>query len=222
MGAGRSAADNAPVRSIRLLCCLVVVLVVVVGGCSGDRDASSSDDRDGAEPSVWRAPADPRAAARAAGLELDRKEHLATHRHAHIDVFVDGRRVEVPPAIGIDISDPGVRHFEDPVSYGGIEECDNPCISPLHTHDASGIIHTESTDDALLTLGQFFTAWGVELDESCVADYCRPDTDIAVYVHGAKYSGNPADIPLTDGLVIAVVIGSPPEEIPSDADFSQA
>ena len=53
--------------------------------------------------------------------------------------------IAVPAGIGIDIADPDVRRFEDPTApYGGIKGCRKPCISPLHTHDASGIIHTES------------------------------------------------------------------------------
>ena len=96
----------------------------------------------------------------------------------------------------IDITDPGVQSSEDPVQYGGIEERENPCISPLHTHAEDGIIHTESAEDDLLTLGQFFTAWGIELDDWCVADYCEPDMDIAFYLHGAEDKGDPAEIPL--------------------------
>ena len=40
----------------------------------------------------------------------------------HLDVFMDGRPVLVPAGIGIDIDDPAVKRFEDPVGYGGIEE----------------------------------------------------------------------------------------------------
>jgi hypothetical protein len=36
-----------------------------------------------------------------------------------------------------------------------------------------------------------------------------------VYVDGKRYSGNPADISLTDRKEIAVVIGSAPKTIPS-------
>jgi hypothetical protein len=161
---------------------------------------------------------------RAAGLEPERREQLQTHRHTHVDVFFNGDPVTVPAGIGIDISDPGVEHFDDPggPSYGGIEECVNPCISPVHTHDETGIVHTEAASDDLSTLGQFFIEWDVRLDASCVDDYCTTDTDIAVYVDGDRFHGNPADIPLTDLTEIAIVIGSPPERIPDDADFSQA
>ena len=41
-------------------------------------------------------------------------------------------------------------------------------------------------------------------------------------VDGKRYAGDPHDIELTDLEEIAVVIGTPPAEIPSTADFSQA
>jgi hypothetical protein len=37
-----------------------------------------------------------------------------------------------------------------------------------------------------------------------------------VFVDGEAFSGDPADIELADQLEIAIVIGSPPEEIPSE------
>ena len=37
----------------------------------------------------------------AAGLTAEKKESLQHHVHAHLDVFVDGKRVVVPAAIGI-------------------------------------------------------------------------------------------------------------------------
>jgi hypothetical protein len=140
---------------------------VAVAACGGDdADGGSADSARPANAFPdWPAPDDPFERTVGAGLALEVKEHLQTHRHSHLDVFVDGKAVPVPAAIGIDITDPGVKHFPDNGSYGGIEECTNPCISPLHTHDETGIIHTEAAVDTLLTLGQFFTEWGVRIDD---------------------------------------------------------
>jgi hypothetical protein len=160
----------------------------------------------------------------AAGLKPQPKEFLAVHVHAHLDVFVDGEPVTVPSGIGIDISDPAVRSGDEPdgsKSYGGIELCNEPCISPLHTHYNTGILHTESAETKPNTLGEFFTEWGVALDASCVSTYCSPATTIAVYVDGRLASGDPRAIELTDHRQIAVVVGTPPAQIPSTADFSR-
>jgi hypothetical protein len=152
------------------------------------------------------------------------KEHLAFHAHAHLDVFVDGKPIVVPAGIGINTSDPGVHRFDGvdgSVGYGDIETCDQPCISALHTHDPDGILHTESAIATPNTLGQFFTEWGVALSKTCVGEYCSP-TPIAVYLDGKLYSGDPSVIELTDRLEIAIVIGTPPAQIPSTADFTGA
>jgi hypothetical protein len=57
--------------------------------------------------------------------------------------------------------------------------------------------------------------WSVALTAECVGGYCSPDASIQVFVDGKRFSGDPADIQLTDKLEIALVIGSPPEEVPS-------
>jgi hypothetical protein len=144
-------------------------------------------------------------------------ERLQYHVHSHLDVYVDGQTVVVPAGIGIDISNPAVRTFDVDGSkqYGGINPpCATPCISPLHTHDISGTLHTESATRKNNTLGQFFTEWGVKLDPTCVDTYCTPATPIAIYVNGKKSTGDPRAIPLTNFVEIAVVIGSPPAQIP--------
>jgi hypothetical protein len=175
-----------------------------------------------AEP--WPAPADPMAATHSAGLVPEVRESLVHHVHAHLDVFVEGQHITIPAGIGIDISNPDVKQFNDDgqIAYGGIEGCDRPCISPLHTHDVTGIIHTESATDVENTLDQFFIEWAQRLDASCVASYCEPAENIEVYIDGELYGGNPVDIGLSDHREIAIVIGTPPAQIPATADFSAA
>jgi hypothetical protein len=176
----------------------------------------------GAAP--WPAPADPLRLTFAAGLQPERKETLIHHVHSHLDVFVNGAPVIVPAGIGINIHDPAVKRFKAPdgsTAYGGIQLCDRPCISPLHTHDDSGILHTESASAVPNRLGQFFTEWAVRLSRACVGGYCRP-VSIQIFVNGKRYSDDPRAILLTDHKEIAIVIGTPPKRIPTRADFSNA
>ena len=170
----------------------------------------------------WPAPPDPMAKAREAGLVPETAERLEYHVHSHLDVFLNGRPVVVPGGIGINTKDPRVH--SDTVggypAYGGITvACDHPCISPLHTHDATGILHTESATDQGNMLGQLFTEWGVTLDANCVATYCRPAQKIAIYVDGTPFTGDPRTIPLTNFKEIAIVIGTPPTQIPAVGNF---
>jgi hypothetical protein len=173
----------------------------------------------------WPAPANPMELAVKAGLKPQPKEFLNTHVHAHLDVFVDGKPVAVPAGIGVKIDDPAVQVQDMPDGtkrYGGIDLCNEPCISPLHTHGVDGILHTESAEAKPNTLGEFFVEWGVALDASCVATYCSPATTIAIYVDGTLTPGDPRVIQIIDRREIAIVIGTPPATIPKSADFSNA
>ncbi len=60
------------------------------------------------------------------------------HVHPYLRIVIDGNNITIPASIGIN---------------GG-------CLEPLHTHDASGIIHVEAPDTSTqYTLGQFFEIW---------------------------------------------------------------
>ena len=216
----RSVTTNAAIAGTLLL-----LAIAGCGGSSGGTSASTSTPMTTRPMLLWPAPSNPLGRTQSAGLKPEVKESLTYHVHAHLDVFVDGKPVLVPAGIGINIDDPGVqRHNDGPggsASYGGIERCSTPCISPLHTHDSSGIIHTESATPVPNTLGEFFTEWGVRLSPSCVGNDCGAKP-VAFYIDGKRYTQDPTAIELTDQEEIAVVVGVAPAEIPDTADFSQA
>jgi hypothetical protein len=204
---------------MRRLVVVSAVALVLATGCGNGNAASPSSALPAPQPSEgavpWPRPQNAAALITKAGLTPQVKEFLSYHVHAHLDVFVNGEPVVVPAGIGIDITDPGVKTGAGP-SYGGIEECEHPCISPLHTHDTTGVLHTEAEAEHPNTLGEFFIEWGVALDDRCVGGYCEPDASIQVFVNGTPYDGNPTDIQLADQTEIAIVIGTPPAEIPSE------
>jgi hypothetical protein len=190
-----------------LACVLLVLVLAACGGGSGSGGSSSG------EPPDLPAPPNAMELARKAGLVPERAEFLEYHVHAHLDVFFDGDPVTVPAGIGIDTGNPAV--VSDAQGVGLTRKCDRPCISPLHTHETDGVLHTETKTPAPNNLGQFFAEWDVRLSSSCVGDYCEPETSIAIYIDGEEYDGDPRKIELSDGREIAVVIGSPPDAIPS-------
>ena len=206
---------------------LTAVVVLAASGCgtktvqAPQNVAPAARPASGAAP--WPAPPDPLELTRKAGLTPEPEELLAYHVHSHLDVFLNGEPVRVPAGIGINIHDPAVHHAPLPdgtEGYGGISHpCAQPCISPLHTHDDTGILHTESARSSPNTLGQFFTEWNVWLDRKCVGGYCRPATSVLVYVDGDRYTGDPAAISLTDHKEIAILIGTPPKKIPTSFGF---
>ena len=175
----------------------------------------------GAAP--WPAPPNPLELARKAGLVPETHEFFQYHVHAHLDVYVNGTPEPVPAGLGIETTDPGVHHqvLEDGSDVWGFisEPCAQPCISPLHTHDVSGILHTESKHARPNTLGQLFTEWDVRLDRTCVGGYCEPAASILVYVDGDRSTGSPAAITLTNHKEIAIVVGTPPASIPTSYHF---
>ena len=139
----------------------------------------------------------------AAGLPpLSPFEGTAVHIHQHLDLYVDGHGVPVPAGIGI-----------------------NPAVgfAPLHTHDASGVIHVESPTVRSYTLGEFFAVWGVRLTPSCLGGYCAGGgRQLRVYVDGRPYRGDPTTLTLEAHQEIVVAFGTAaqlPSPVPSTYRF---
>jgi len=217
-------------RAVRIL--VPLALVAALAACSGGKTPAPATHAPPApqpatDAAPWPLPDDAMQLVRDAGLTPQTKESFDYHVHAHLDVFVNGKPVTIPGGIGIDIASPAVKKFDTPdgPGYGGIDPaCPEPCISPLHTHDPTGVIHIEASngeDKAVFTLGRLFDEWGVKLDGTCVGGYCKPDAAIAVYLDGSKYTMDVRDLPLANHEEIAIVIGSPPAGIPSEYSFGE-
>jgi hypothetical protein len=190
---------------MRRIVLAVLLLALLLAACGSSKSKATNGD---ASDRPWPAPPNPMELARKAGLEPEVAERLQFHVHAHLDVFINGKQIVVPGGIGIDIKNPKVHDFGDD-TYGGITEpCDTPCISPLHTHDPTGLLHTESATEKLNTLGQFFIEWNVKLDSNCVDTYCKPETPISITVNGKAFTGDPTTIPLANQAQIVIRIGS--------------
>ena len=139
------------------------------------------------------------------GLPALRAEAFELHIHQHLDVFVEGRRVTVPEAVGINFR----RRF----------------ISPLHTHDTTGIVHVESPLVRTFTLGEFFGVWGVRFTRTCLGGDCAGDgKGLRVFVNGARVPGDPGRLPLVEHQEIVVAFGTEeqlPRPLPSSYDFGE-
>lgn len=125
----------------------------------------------------------------------------ALHIHSRLELYVHGQKVPVPAEIGI-----------------------TPDItSPLHTHDATGVIHVESSEQRTFTLGEFFDVWGVRLTQSCLGAYCDGDEGtLRVFVDGERIDGSIRTLPLRDQTEIVLTFGRQselPEPIPSRFRF---
>lgn len=115
-------------------------------------------------------------------------EQFAYHVHAHLMIFVDGKQILVPANTGIQ----------------------RGCISFVHTHDTSGIIHIEAPEVRRFTLGDFFQVWGQPLEATRVLNRTlESPADITIHVDGELYLGVPQDITIGSHTRVVIQIGQP-------------
>lgn len=83
--------------------------------------------------------------------------NLLMHDHVGLNVTIDGTPIIVPTHIGMNQT--GI--FADPLLYADhtLDKYGMGGMSPLHTHDSSGIIHVESNKIRYYTLGEFLDIW---------------------------------------------------------------
>lgn len=122
----------------------------------------------------------------ALGLPALAAEGSALHIHQHVDLNINDAAIVTPAGIGV----------------GAM----NSFISPIHTHDTSGVIHVESNIVRDFTLGQFFDIWGVRFTADCIGGYCADATHtLTVYSNGTPVTDDPRALVLTAHQEIMVV-----------------
>ncbi|MEO6536663.1 MAG: hypothetical protein ABIT47_03130 [Candidatus Paceibacterota bacterium] len=138
---------------------------------------------------------------KAIGLPALAAEGNVLHIHQHLDLIINGQPMIIPSHIGVN-------------EVAGF-------ISPLHSHDTTGIIHVESNVVRDFTLGEFFDIWGVELTADCLGGYCNTGSaTMRIYSNGTLYSGSPRDLVLTAHQEIVFSYGSTtPTTIPTTYAF---
>jgi hypothetical protein len=137
---------------------------------------------------------------KAIGLPALPQEYFNVHIHQHLDVYVDGKHVTVPAYIGI--------------NFG------QQYISPIHTHDNSGVVHIESPQVQTFTLDQLFGVWGVRLTPKYIGGYrATKAKPLHVYSNGKLVKGDFRLLPLRAHDEITIVYGRTPSHIPKKYDF---
>jgi hypothetical protein len=96
-------------------------------------------------------------------------------------------------------------------------------ISPLHTHDTSGVVHVESPTVRPFTLAEFFGVWGVPLGSGRLGGYAAGHgRALRAYVNGRRVAVDPGRIVLTPHQEIVIAFGTPrelPRPIPASYAF---
>ena len=157
---------------------LSVIVTPLLSGCVSRPDPAPATMS--TEPPPWTAPRDAISYIAEAGLpelalNADSDPFIVT-----VLVTVDAERVALPPFIGID----RLRAVQ----------------APVHTHDDSGDVWLEGEGNREVTLGDFFTVWGVRFDDGCLGNAC---TRVEVSADGQPVS-DPASLLLRGHDVIEV------------------
>ncbi len=160
----------------------VIIVVLVLTSCVRQDTPTPAEQR--STPPPWSAPRDAVSYITAAGLESQPLSSNENSRVVEVRITVDGAPVEVPAYLGID----RLRALQ----------------APVHTHDASGQVWLEGRETDAVTLGQFFTVWGVRFDDRCLGSACGA---LVVTVDG-KVSSAPREVRLVASRIIDITATS--------------
>ena len=118
------------------------------------------------------------------------------HYHAHLRLVVEGHEIPIPEDIGLDVPD--------------------QVIAPIHTHDASGVIHIEADQKGYRSDQQnVFDVWGVRFTARCIGGYCG---GVKMWVNGTPNTKLGAYV-LQPHDVLTIVEGTPPPGFKPDTSY---
>jgi hypothetical protein len=176
---------------------VVVVVIALAGGgssASGDLQYASGSVPAGAEVGVTAKPPPwppnySHLAQRLSAMGLPQLNEQIFHIHAAVRVYVNGKKVTIPPNVGLDQA--------------------TRTYSPLHTHDTTGIIHEEADRQYDFTLGQLFAVWGVRFSNDQIGPYkAGGGKALEVYDNGTRAT-DPLNLVMQAHDTIVVGYGKP-------------
>jgi hypothetical protein len=125
-------------------------------------------------------------------------EQTVYHIHAHLSLYINGQKQALTPNIGINEQ--------------------QGCYYWLHTHDNSGVIHIESPQQVIYTLGNFFHIWSQQFSQLQYPIELNVQSGWQVYVDGKPYKGDFNAIPLNAHTLVTMAYNSP--GIPIDTVYN--
>jgi hypothetical protein len=188
---------------VGILAVIVAVLVVVIvssgGGSNNSSTASTaSSSRSGGTVgdqsgvNIGSAPWKPEysfLAQRLSSFNFPQQTDVGYHVHAQLNVYIDGKQTTVPANVGID---PQGRF-----------------ISPIHTHDTSGVVHMESTKFYPFTLGEFMNVWGVFFSKNQLGGYKAGNGNVLQLWVNNKQIADPVNYQMKPHDVMILGYGKP-------------
>jgi hypothetical protein len=134
-----------------------------------------------------------------AGLQCNTTEQLTYHHHAHVVIFINGQPRSIP--LGVGMVPPAL---VQQTASGDFATGSQTCLYWLHVHAQDGIVHIESPTPKVYELGQFFEIWHVPLSANQIGSSTGT---VTATVNGRPWTGNPAQIPLTEHAQIVLNLG---------------
>ncbi len=189
--ARRRAARSKRITIIGIIAASVIAVAVLAYVVLAQRQTSANS-----------APVQSQAPANAAypsidGIACQNTEQSGIHIHAHVSIFIDGKRVAIPANVGI--------------------APDGSCLYWLHTHDASGVIHIEAPSGTAFTLKDFLEIWKSRVQEWGYPSELDQSSGWQVYVNGKPFTGDVHSIPLQAHTLITLAFKSP--GVPPDTSY---
>lgn len=111
------------------------------------------------------------------------------HFHAHVSLYINGKRVLVPANVGI--------------------APDGSCQYWLHTHDESGVIHIEIPSGVSVTFGNFLDIWAQQFRQLEYPSQLSDPVGWRVYVNGQPFTSDFHTIPLHSHTLLTLAYNSP-------------
>jgi hypothetical protein len=135
------------------------------------------------------------------GIACSAEEQLAYHHHVHLAIFANGHPYALP--LGVGMVAPVV--VENAPS-GEFALGSQRCIYWIHVHVQDGIVHIESPESGVFTLGQVMDIWHVPIAADQLGPFPGP---VTATVNGRRWAGDPSSIPLTQHAEIVLNVGAP-------------
>jgi hypothetical protein len=131
------------------------------------------------------------------GIPCQSSDQTGMHIHAHVTIYINGKRVPIPADIGI--------------------APDGSCGYWIHTHDASGIIHIEAPADSAFVLGNFLDIWSGQFRQRGYPSQLADPAGWQMYLGGKHVTGAMGSIPLQRHALITLTYNSP--QAPPDTSY---
>jgi len=116
-------------------------------------------------------------------------EQSAVHFHVHVTIYINGKRTLVPAHVGI--------------------APDGSCSYWIHTHNESGVIHSETPAGVAVTFGNFLHIWQQQFRQLGYPSQLADSAGWQVYVNGKLFPGDMQTIALHSHLLITLAYNSP-------------